>query len=208
VNPYLATAHFNLGVTLLKENRDDDGKVELNTYLSQSPNGPEADKAKEFLADPKHARANFAPSFSITTATGENISMDALHGKVVLVEFWATWCGPCKEAFPELVNLYRKAANERFVFVSVSTDDNQDSWRQFLTKNHPDWPQTNDASGKLHRLFFPPGARSGIPTYFVIDGEGIIRLNFVGWGPGRALELQEGIKKYMKLLPTPTPAAE
>ncbi len=208
LSPLLATAHFNLGVILLKENRDPEAKTELDAYLSQLPNGPDAERAKEYLADPRRARENLAPNFSATTAKGESISMNDLHGKVVLVEFWATWCGACKEAFPELVSLYKKFAKERFVFISISLDDDQDVWQQFLDKNHPEWPQTNDANRKLGRLFFPPGARSGIPNYFVIDGEGIIRQNYVGWGLGQASELQDAIKKCLKNLPASAPAAE
>jgi thiol-disulfide isomerase/thioredoxin len=208
VNQYLAPAHYNLGLTLLKENRDDDGKVELNSYLSMSPNGPEADRAKEFIANTRRARENFAPDFSFTSSKGEYISLDDLRGKVILVEFWATWCGPCKEAFPELVSLYKRDAKEKFVFLSISVDSDKNAWDSFLVKSHPDWPQAIDTNGKLHKLFFPPGARSGIPNYFVIDGEGIIRQNLIGWGYGRAGELQDAIKKYLKNLPAAAPTGE
>lgn len=208
VNPGLATAHFNLGVTLTKENHDQEGKAELNTYLSQLPNGPEADYAKEYLADPRHAREHFAPNFAGATSQGKYISMEDLHGKVVLVEFWATWCGPCKEAFPELVNMYRNIAKERFVFVSIDEDQNQEAWKQFLATNHPEWLQIHDVNGKIGRQFHPPGSRSGIPDYFVIDGNGVIRATYTGWGDGQAAALQGAIEKYLKNLPPPATGDE
>jgi tetratricopeptide (TPR) repeat protein len=208
VNPGLATAHFNLGVTLMKENHDEEGKAELNIYLSQLPNGPEADYAKEYLADPRHAREHFAPNFSGATSQGKYISMDDLHGKVVLVEFWATWCGPCKVAFPELVNMYRNIAKERFVFVSIDEDQNQEVWKQFLAANHPDWLQIHDVNGKIGRQFHPPGSSSGIPDYFVIDGNGVIRATYTGWDDGQAANIRDAIDKCLKTLPPPSAGEE
>src|SRR5688572_6866368 len=99
-----AVIHYNLGVVLLQMNRDSEGIVELQQYLKAQPNGAAAGEAKKLADNPRRARENYAPDFSFTSLTGEHVSLEDLRGKVVLLDFWGTWCGPCVASVPDLRN--------------------------------------------------------------------------------------------------------
>ena len=196
----LPISHFNLGVVLMRESRESDGAAELKNYLAIAPNGPDAEKASRYIDDPRRARYNFAPDFTFTSTSREYVSSDDLRGKVVLVDFWASWCGPCKEASPELAHLYKKLDKEKFVLISISVDRNEPQWRDFLDKHKEEWTQTRDANGHLQRLFFSEG-QLGLPTYLVMDPEGIIRDKKVGWSPNQDEYLENEVRKLLKNLP-------
>lgn len=196
----LPIGHFNLGVILMRESKEADGAAELKNYLAIAPSGADAEKANKYIENPRRARYNFAPDFTFTSTSGEYVSSDDLRGKVVLVDFWASWCGPCKEASPELAHLYKKLDKEKFVLISVSVDRDEPRWRDFLDKHKEEWTQTRDANGHLQRLFFSEG-QLGLPTYFVIDSEGIIRDKKVGWSPNQDDYLENEVRKLLKNMP-------
>jgi tetratricopeptide (TPR) repeat protein len=106
-------SHFNLGVVLLKQERDAEGLAELNACVAM----PGVDSALEgdarrMIAAPIRARAPFAPDFSFTTHQNQDLSNASLRGKVVLLDFWGTWCPPCRESVPILRNLNKKICRE------------------------------------------------------------------------------------------------
>src|SRR5687767_4620343 len=86
--------HYNLGVTLLQLNRDAEGVAVLKQYVQLQPKGANAENANKMIENPRRARENYAPDFSFTTAEGEYLSLDDLRGKVVVLDFWGTWCPP------------------------------------------------------------------------------------------------------------------
>src|SRR6185503_8775719 len=92
-----AILRYNLGVTLLQLKRDEEGVVELKQYVKDQPNGAYLDSARDMIKDPRRARENFAADFAFTSSEGEHITLEDLHGKVVLLDFWGTWCPPCVE---------------------------------------------------------------------------------------------------------------
>jgi thiol-disulfide isomerase/thioredoxin len=104
--------------------------------------------------------------------------MDELQGKVVLVDFWATWCGPCREALPRVQNISKRFAGQPLVVLSVSLDKDQNTWKAFVAKNHMDWPQYCDGGfeGPLAQSF---GVRA-IPATFTIDADGVVQDQHVG----------------------------
>ncbi|HEY0348683.1 MAG TPA: hypothetical protein VGC60_11075 [Pyrinomonadaceae bacterium] len=73
--------------------RDAEGIVELKKYVEAQPNGSKAESAARLIENPRRARAAYAPDFSLTTADGEFVSLEDLHAKVLLLDFWGTWCG-------------------------------------------------------------------------------------------------------------------
>lgn len=193
----LAILHFNLGYTLLKLQLEPEGKQELEEYLELAPTGPFADDARRYIENPRRARESYAPEFSLTTMQGEYLSIEDLAGKVVLLDFWATWCGPCVESVPVLKRFYQKFPRDRFVLISVSVDDDESAWREFIAKKKMDWPQFLDDENDLQRKFFP-GRGIALPTYMVIDAEGIIRTRVVGAGIYQNASLEDEIKKWLK----------
>jgi peroxiredoxin len=193
----LAVLHYNLGFVLMQQNRDPEGGAEMKKYLEMQPRGSFADSARQMIENPRRSREPFAPSFSFTTADGEFIELDDLRGKVVVLDFWGTWCPPCVESVPSLRSLHKKYSKEpSFVLIGVSSDSEDDVWRDFIGKNQMVWPQYRDRDHKILRAF----DIRAFPTYIVIDHEGIIRFRSTGVSWLRAANLEDAIRKQVKIV--------
>src|SRR5215218_1784706 len=95
--------------------------------------------------NPRRARENYAPDFSFTSSEGEHIALGDLRGKVVLLDFWGTWCPPCVDSVPELRTLHKCYSNEPwFVLIGISSDNDEEKWQEFTVKNKMIWPQYRD----------------------------------------------------------------
>lgn len=193
-NPDLPTAQLNLGITLLKQGRDEDGRRELQRYVDNPPKGTDTANVLKMIEEPRRARETFAPDFSFTSKDGEYIALEDLKGKTVLLDFWGTWCKPCVMATPGLIKLQKKFAEQPVVFISVAENDQESQWTAYLDKNRMPWPQFFDRTRKLAAPF---GVTS-YPTYIVIDGEGIVRWRKVGYGMETDGEVESEIKKALK----------
>jgi thiol-disulfide isomerase/thioredoxin len=85
-----------------------------------------------------------APAITGTTPDGKKISLTDFRGKLVLVDFWASWCGPCRRANPDLRRLYEKYRSDRFDLLGVSLDEDAASWKQAIEKDGLVWPQLSE----------------------------------------------------------------
>ena len=196
INAPIPMVHFNLGFTLMELGRDADGIAELKKFIELEPNGSKSEQAAKLIANPRRAREAYAPDFSITTADGEYLSLDDLKGKVVLLDFWGTWCPPCVESVPALKDLQKRFAKEPlFKMISVSNDGDQTKWSEFIGKNQMTWTQYLDKDRHVVRAF----DINAYPTYILIDAEGIIRFREVTTAWERTGELPDAIKKHLKL---------
>ena len=193
-DPAFLPAQLNLGVTLLKMNRDEEGTRELKAYVERAPKGPETEKTLKMIEEPRRAREVFAPEFSFSTKQGERIALEDLKGKTVVLDFWGTWCGPCVMATPGLVKLHKKFAEQPVVFVGIAVGDPEPAWAAYIDKHKMDWPQFLDTSRKI----VTPFAVNGFPTYIVIDGEGIVRARKSGYGSDTDGWLEDQIKRTLK----------
>ena len=81
-----------------------------------------------------------APDFTLTTPEGKALALSSLRGKVVLIDFWASWCGPCRKENPNLVKLYEKYKNKGFTILSVSLDDKEAAWKAAIEQDGLVWP--------------------------------------------------------------------
>ncbi len=195
--------HYNLGYVLMQLNREQEGAAELQQYIKLQPKGAYVEAAKKLAENPRRARENYAPDFSFTTSEGEYIALDDLKGKVILLDFWGTWCGPCVESVPELRNLHKKYSKEpSFVLIGISSDSDEQVWRDFTAKNKMIWPQYRDKDRRIQRAF---GVHA-FPTYIVIDHEGIVRHQSIGLSWSRAATLDEVIRKQVKIVAKSTEA--
>jgi peroxiredoxin len=188
---------YNLGVVLLQLKRDEEGIAEMKRYIELAPRGAYVAMARLMAENPRRARENYAPDFSFTSSEGEHIALEDLRGKVVLLDFWGTWCPPCVESVPELRNLHKRYSKEpSFMLIGISSDSDEEKWREFTAKNKMIWPQYRDRDRRIQRAF---GVDS-FPTYVLIDHEGIVRLQSVGMTWTRAASLDEAIKKHVKVV--------
>jgi thiol-disulfide isomerase/thioredoxin len=135
-----------------------------------------------------------APDFSVTTLSGQTFSSQNLHGRVVLLEFWATWCAPCIATMPSMQGLDRKFLGRPFVLLGVSLDQDRNAWRTFVTKDKMTWPQYLDHSQELQRKFKVQGP----PAYILIDANGDIRFRQLGWVPTTTFQLTAEINKALQ----------
>jgi thiol-disulfide isomerase/thioredoxin len=125
-------------------------------------------RAARIVRKPGLAGKSLAPDFAITTLSGETITLAGLEGKIVLLDFWATWCPPCVASVGELRDLRRAWPEERLALVSVSVDEDETAWRQFVAGHGMTWPQYRDTDERLVLAF----RVSAFPTYVLLDGDG------------------------------------
>jgi len=199
LNPSDAMAHYNLGILLMRQEKNGAGTTELRTYLaSPARNAADSRKAETYIANPLYAREPIAPSFSFTTLEGAQISLEALKGKVTLLDFWGTWCPPCRESVPTLVNLHKKFAGKPVEFVGISSDSDQNAWRTFIAAHHMDWPEYIDLSDAVQETF----EIDSFPTYIVIDAQGMIRFRQSGFDSQMSgVEIEDAINRALKEKP-------
>jgi peroxiredoxin/Tfp pilus assembly protein PilF len=192
--------HYNLGVVLMQQNRDAEGAAELKEFVKLAPDAPNLEDARKMIDNPRRAREPFAPDFSFTTADGKYISLDELKGKVVLLDFWGTWCPPCVESLPGLREMNKRFAKESsFVMISVSSDGDADKWESFIAKEKMIWVQYLDRDRKVQRAF----RVDRFPTYILLDPEGVIRYRSSGMSLAKEASLEEAVKKQVKLVANP-----
>jgi thiol-disulfide isomerase/thioredoxin len=178
--PNFPDAVFGDGKALAHLHQDDAAKARFEQYTKMaSVSEVERQRALRFISDPELARAKMAPPFSVTTADGQQLSLDDLQGKVVLMDFWATWCGPCREAMPHMRDIAKKFKGEPLIVLSVSLDDDERKWKDFIQKNEMTWPQYRDPAGfkgQMADLF----AVRAIPHTFTIDADGVLQDEHIG----------------------------
>jgi peroxiredoxin len=149
---------------------------------------PVADRAFVKLGEP-------APNFQLRDLNGHLITLSDLRGKVVLLNFWATWCGPCRVEMPAMEQLYRMFQRKDFEILAVSTDAQGAAiTRPFQQENRLTFPILHDPD---YRVGLTYGARS-LPMTFLIDRQGIIRHQVFGARDWEAPEAQQLVQMLMK----------
>ncbi len=116
------------------------------------------------------AVGQMAPTFEVGTLEGLRFSLAEARGKVVLVNFWATWCPPCREEIPHLEELWKQIQGKDFVMVAVAREQSEDEVRPFVEANKMTFPVATDPDRSQYALY----AEQYIPRNIVIDREGMI----------------------------------
>jgi cytochrome c biogenesis protein CcmG/thiol:disulfide interchange protein DsbE len=139
-----------------------------------------------------------APEFSVgAIANGKGtLALSDLRGKVVLVDFWGTFCGPCKKSFPKLQSLYSRYGASGLKIVGISEDEGDDK------AGIPDFARTYgakfllgwDEDKSIARSYKPPT----MPSSFLIDRDGVIRYAHVGYHDGEELEVEHEIRELLR----------
>jgi peroxiredoxin len=136
-----------------------------------------------------------APNFQLRDMNGRNVSLSDLRGKVVLLNFWATWCGPCRVEMPAMERLYRAYDRKDFEILAVSTDAQGTAvTRPFQQENKLTFPILHDSDFRVGLSY---GART-LPMTFMVDRQGIVRQHIFGARDWEALEAHQLIEMLMK----------
>lgn len=121
-----------------------------------------------------------APKIDTVALDGKPVKLEDYKGKVLLIDFWATWCGPCVAELPEVKALYEKFKEKGFDILGVSLDEEKEALEEFLKSEKVPWRQIFDGKGWESALVEPYGVQ-GIPMTFLVDGEGkVIELGLRG----------------------------
>jgi thiol-disulfide isomerase/thioredoxin len=146
-----------------------DGAPSVNQIKAQYLQNKQRHDEMQFLSPGK-----LAPDFAQPKADGKILKVSDLKGKVVLIDFWASWCGPCRKENPNVVKLYQKYADKGFTILSVSLDKDKNAWLEAIKRDNLSWPNhvsdlkawANEAA-QLYKV-------TGIPFTVLLDQEGKI----------------------------------
>ncbi|MEM1182791.1 MAG: redoxin domain-containing protein [Acidobacteriota bacterium] len=185
---------FYLGVTQLKQAKDEAGVTSLRRFLEIHPQHRHAETARSLIDRPLRARKDLVPAFDWRTLRGQELSNASLEGKVVLLDFWATWCGPCRKAVPALREIAEKHEDDPFVLVSVSVDSNENALRDFIRDHNMKWPQVWDRE----RWGAKNLGVTGYPTYLILGPDGEILNRYKGGGGGTESRVRRDVAKAVR----------
>jgi thiol-disulfide isomerase/thioredoxin len=127
-----------------------------------------------------------APDFTLPRVNSSKVfQLSKQRGKVVLVDFWATWCPPCRMSIPHLIDLQKEHGGKNFTVVGVSLDQQSQVLPPFVTQWKMNYPVVNDSDGAVARAY---GGIRSIPTGVLIDRHGKVITGFVGYHPKEEME--------------------
>lgn len=133
-----------------------------------------------------------APIFSLPNSDDKNISLESFRGQYVLIDFWASWCEPCRAENPNVVAAYNKFKNKKFTIVGVSLDENKKQWEAAIKKDNLNWTQVSDLKGWNSSVVSLYNIKS-IPSNVLIDPTGIIIAKDL-----RGVDIENKLNNYIK----------
>ncbi|MBC8153112.1 MAG: AhpC/TSA family protein [Bacteroidetes bacterium] len=158
-------------------------------FEKENPNSPQA---KSFIGNMARIRGvmvgSEAPEIALNDTTGKAVPLSTLRGKYVLIDFWASWCGPCRQENPNVVRMYNKFKEKGFAIYSVSLDQSKANWVKAIRNDNLTWTHVSDLKYWQSAAAQQYGVQA-IPQTFLIDKEGkIIAKNLRGEALEQKLE--------------------
>jgi len=137
---------------------------------------------------------DLAPSFSAPSLTGDGIvELSRYRGKVVYLDFWASWCGPCLKAIPEIEEMRGEFPEDQFQIIAVNLDQAEKKALRFLKKHPIGYPSASDPKGRLPGQF----GVDTMPTSYLIDRDGVIRYVHRGFSRGDGVRLRQEVRSLL-----------
>ncbi|UAY56703.1 TlpA family protein disulfide reductase [Arachidicoccus terrestris] len=179
------------------ENKDeyDEAMIKLDRLIERYPWLSEAKQAKNTIIENRKQAEKVAAGQPLPEATyldvdGKNHDLKAYKGHYLLIDFWASWCGPCRQAIPKVKELYNAYHGKGFDVVSISIDKDNNAWKKAMKEEQMPWQQyiSPNMDTTMKQFQF-----SGIPTMYLISPEGTIIEKFTGYSP----EAEAAIKKIL-----------
>jgi thiol-disulfide isomerase/thioredoxin len=192
-DPECRECAFNLGYVLLEESKDEAGVKVLKAIAPKFAGTPRGHEIERFIVNPGLVRKDLAPQFSARTSKGQEINLDTLRGKVVLLDFWGTWCAPCRVSLPLLKDLASKVDPTKVAIVSIDEGDSKEKWENFIRDNGMTWTQIYDGDLALHHAF----RVDGYPRYYILSKDGVILNEFKGWNQGGDAVIAAAIRQAL-----------
>jgi len=134
-----------------------------------------------------------APEIGARDLEGRMIRMSALRGKVVIVDFWASWCEPCREELPVLDRLYQRYRSRGLVVIGVSVDRSEGNARSFLRRNSVSFPIIHDSGHRIADRYSPPR----MPSSYIIDRRGVVRHVQEGYDSDDADDIERRVRALL-----------
>jgi peroxiredoxin len=142
---------------------------------------------------PKAVIGQPAPDFTLTDTKGKTWNLADLKGKVVFVNFWATWCAPCREEMPAMQRLLDMMPEDKFTMLAILNRDTPANADLFVQKNNITIPILNDMGNNIGPMY----GLTGLPETFIIDKQGILREKFIGPAKWDSPEAVQMIMQYI-----------
>ena len=140
------------------------------------------------------ASGQAAPGFTLKSLGGKNLSLREFRGRVVMINFWATWCGPCRQEMPLLDQMHKRYSSLGFTLVGVNVDANSKDAEEWLSKTPVSFPVLFDRESKVSKLYDV----SAMPSTVFIDRQGNVRYLHRGYKAGDEGEYLNQIRALLK----------
>lgn len=152
------------------------GAIGVVLWLGHAPRSPQQAPSREALRDAAPPVGRPAPDFTLPLFSGGTLSLHSLKGKVVVLNFWASWCIPCRTETPLLVRLHKIYGSRGVEFVGIDVQDQERDARQFINEYHVDYPVVRAPDEHVMLAY----SVLGIPTTVFIGADGVVAQKYTG----------------------------
>jgi peroxiredoxin len=135
-----------------------------------------------------------APDFTLTAQSGKPVGLTQFKGQVVMLNFWASWCGPCRQEMPLLDSIYKKYGKLGFTMIGVNVEPDSKAANDWLKQTPVTFPILYDTDSKVSKLY----GVSGMPSTVIVDRKGTVRMIHRGYKPGDEEEYLSSIRSLMR----------
>jgi thiol-disulfide isomerase/thioredoxin/outer membrane lipoprotein-sorting protein len=182
VNPQIGPTQFALAIP--------EGAIAVQAF-GKEPKLEEAMAPSFPQVEGLIANGEEAPDFSLQDLGGNAYALSDLSGKVVLLDFWATWCGPCRMEMPEIQKIHDDLKGKGLVVLGVNDESDVNAVKQFLSDSGYTYPTVRDPKGETYSAY----RISAIPAIYIITKDGKVASSLIGYSPDRGDEIREILKK-------------